>query len=59
MTLGALLAVICLIAGFIVGAFDGVKLLFAPETWFIAAIPLALLGGPVLFGRRAPAQEGR
>jgi len=32
-----LLALICIILGFIVGAFD-VKLLFDPLSWFVAAI---------------------
>jgi hypothetical protein len=40
-----ILGLICIILGFIVGAFD-VKILFAPLEWFVAAIAFNTLGGP-------------
>jgi hypothetical protein len=52
MTLGAIAAVLCLIVGFAITIFDG-KLLFDSGTWFLAAIPCALLGGPVVWKRGA------
>lgn len=54
MTLGALLAIICIVLGFIVAIVDE-KILFGPLEWFVAAIAIVMtLGGvgPVLFGRK-------
>ncbi len=53
MTLGQLLALICIIIGFVVAAVSG-TFLFPPTTWFIAAIAIVLtLGGvyPLPFRR--------
>ena len=50
-TLGALAALVCIILGFVAGLVDD-KILFDPLTWFVAAIAFAVLGGPVVFGRR-------
>lgn len=40
-----LLALLCIVLGFVVGAFD-VKIIFGPVEWFLAAIALNTLGAP-------------
>jgi hypothetical protein len=46
MRLAMLAAVLCIIAGFVVGIFDSVHFVFDATTWFIAAIAFALLELP-------------
>lgn len=47
MTLGAAAALVCIVVGFGLAIFDG-EFLFPPQTWFVAAIPFALIGGPAV-----------
>lgn len=56
MTLGTLLAIICLVIGFLVGA-SVFKLWMDALEWFVAAIAIVMsLGGvgPVIVGSRRP-----
>ncbi len=46
--MSTLLAIICIILGLIVAAFDGVHILFGPLTWFVLAIAFEWLALPAI-----------
>lgn len=49
MSVGGLLALVCIILGFIVGVSDN-KIVFDALSWFVAAIAIVMTLGGVAFG---------
>jgi hypothetical protein len=56
--MSTILAIICIVIGFIVGFSDGKDLLFNSLTWFVLAIAFEWLALPAFgpFERKPPAQ---
>jgi hypothetical protein len=48
MSLNQFLALVCIILGFIVAAFNGVHILFGPLEWYVAALAFEFLALPAI-----------